>query len=420
MPEKSAADLDFTAWIRPGDKVAWGQAAAEPLPLVAALLAQRHRIGGRFQVFLGIPIAGSSLAVQHADCIDFISYCGTGTNRSLAAAGKLDILPCHYSQFPDLLCSGSLAIDVLLLQVAPPDEHGRYSLGIAHEYLVPLLDSARTVIAEVNHQAPWTHGERLLSEDDFDVIVHTDRPLPEIVHPAPQAVERAIAAHAGGLIEDGATLQAGLGTIPEAILDCLGDRRDLGMHSGAIGDAAVRLMSSGALTNARKTCDRGITIAGLALGGRTTYQFIHRNPEVQFRSTRYTHDANVLAGIDRFVALNSALEVDLTGQINAEQATRSYVGAVGGGGDFLRGAARSRGGLPIVALPSTAGTRSRIVARLNGPVSTSRADAGLIITEHGVADLRGQPLSERIRRMIAIAEPCFREALERDGKEMIP
>lgn len=415
MGDIAAAHLDLAAHLRPGDTVVWGQAGAEPLPLIEALIAQRHRVGGRFRVFLGIPSGKEAILAEHTDCIDLISYCGTGANRVLAAAGRLDILPCHYSQLPDLLSSGSLKADVLLLQVAPADEQGRYSLGAAHEYLVPLLDTARVVIVEVNRQAPWTYGERYLIENDFDVAVHTDRPLPEIRQPAPGAVERAIAEHVSGLVEDGATLQAGLGAIPEAILDRLTDRRDLGVHSGAIGDAVARLTAKGAVTNARKTRDRGITVAGVALGGRPVYDLIHRNPAVQFRSTRYTHDAGVLASVERFVALNSALEVDLTGQVNAEQAAGSYVGAVGGATDFLRGAARSRGGLPIVALPSLAGERSRIVSQLSGPVSTSRADAGLIVTEHGVADLRGQPLSKRIRRMIDIAAPEFRAALEQEA-----
>lgn len=245
--------------------------------------------------------------------------------------------------------------------------------------------------------------------------MHTDRPLPEIGQAAPGPVERAIAGHVSGLVEDGATLQAGLGAIPEAVLDRLTDRRDLGVHSGAIGDAVARLTAGGGVTNARKSRDRGITVAGLALGGRPVHELIHRNPAVQFRSTRYTHDVGVLSSIERFVALNSAVEVDLTGQVNAELAAGRYVGAVGGAADFLRGAARSRGGLPIVALPSLAGGRSRIVSRLSGPVSTSRADAGLIVTEHGVADLRGQPLAQRIRRMIDIAAPQFRAALEQEA-----
>lgn len=417
VSDAATACVDVAAHLRPGDTVVWGQAGAEPLTLIEALLAQRHRAGGRFRVFLGMPSGRVRLASEHTDCIDLISYCGTGANQALIGSGSLDILPCHYSQFPDLLSSGPLQADVLLLQLAPPDERGRYSLGLAHEYLVPLLDGARVVIAEVNGQVPWTYGERFLAVDDLDVIVRTDRPLPELGHAAPGPVERAIAEHVSGLVEDGATLQAGLGAIPEAVLDRLADRRDLGVHSGAIGDAVARLTASGAVTNARKTRDHGITVAGLALGGRPIYELIHCNPAVQFRSTRYTHDAGVLSGIERFVALNSAVEVDLTGQVNAEQAAGRYVGAVGGAADFLRGAARSQGGLPIVALPSMAGGRSRIVARLSGPVSTSRADAGLIVTEHGVADLRGQPLSKRIRRMIDIAAPQFRAALEQEASQ---
>jgi len=173
-------------------------------------------------------------------------------------------------------------------------------------------------------------------------------------------------------------------------------------------------MRAGVITNRRKTRDRGVTVAGVMMGSRRIYEIAHRNPAIAFRSTDYTHDANVLAGIDSFVALNSAIEVDLTGQINAETAGGVYVGAVGGAVDFLRGAHRSRGGLPIVALPSTAGAASRVVAKLNGPVSTPRCDAGIIVTEYGVADLRGLTLSERVSRMIAIAHPSFREPLQHE------
>jgi acetyl-CoA hydrolase len=347
--------------------------------------------------------------------VSFISYCGAGANRALAKAGKLDILPCHYSQFPRLIANRALQIDVLMLQVSPADEQGRYSLGIAHEYLIPAIDAARVVIAEVNALTPWTYGERSVTGADLDFIIHTARPPAELPAATPGAVERAIAAQAAALIEDGATLQFGLGGIPEAILAALDGHRDLGVHSGTIGDGAARLMQAGVITNARKSIDPGITVTGVMMGTRAIYDCAHRNPAIQFRSTRYTHDPDVLAGIDRFVALNSAIEVDLTGQINAEIAGGVYVGAVGGALDFLRGAARSKGGLPIVALPSTAGAdkTSRIVATLNGPVSTPRSDAGIIITEYGVADLRGLTLAERTRRMIAIAHPDVRETLER-------
>src|SRR5690606_34878605 len=190
------------------------------------------------------------------------------------------------------------------------------------------------------------------------------------------------------------------------------DRRDLGGHSGLIRDAVADLMEAGVITNARKSLDRGRSVGGMLMGTRRLFSFAHRNPAVQLRETGYTHDLSVLAAQDRLVAINSAVEVDLSGQISAELVAGDYVGAVGGAVDFLRGAARSKGGLPIVALPSTAGSTSRIVPALSGPVSTARADAGLVVTEYGVADLRGQPLRSRYERMLAIAHPDHRRALE--------
>ena len=392
----------------------WGQANAEPVPLTQALMAQRHAIGD-FNVFLGVTYS-DTLKVEHTDCIRFSAYCGSGGNRALAKAGKLDILPCHYSHLRHLMASGRLKVDVLLLQLAPANERGEYSLSVAHEYLIPALESARVMIAEVNQQAHWTYGERPLAEADLDYIVHTARAPLELIHPQPGATELAIARNVAALIEDGATLQFGLGALPEAILAQLADRRDLGVHSGAIGDQVALLMQAGVITNARKSVDRGVTVAGIMFGSKRLHDFSHRNPQLQFRSSSYTHGPGVLAQIERFTALNSAVEVDLSGQINAEVAAGVYVGAVGGAVDFLRAAHYSRGGLPIVALPSTAGRHSRIVAKLNGPVSTPRSDAGIIVTEHGVADLRGAGLAERARRLLAIAHPDQRERLERESR----
>ena len=410
--ELNPKSMDLAAIVRAGDTVMWGQAAAEPLPLTRALMAQRHDIG-RINVFLGATYS-DTLKPEHADCVGFSSYCGAGANRILAKAGKLDILPCHYSRLPGMIASGSLKIDVLMLQVAPANEEGGYSFGIAHEYLVPAVDSARVVIAEVNEDTPWTYGERMLREVDLDYIVRTSRAPLELHYPPPNAAELAIAGHVAGMIDDGATLQFGLGALPETILSRLADRRDLGVHSGGLGDQAASLMKAGVITNRRKSIDRGYTV-GVMLGSRRVHEYAHRNPAVQFRSTSYTHHPDVLARIERFVAINSAVEVDLTGQINAEVAGGIYVGAVGGALDFLRGAHRSKGGLPVVALPSTAGAASRIVSRLNGPVTTPRSDAGLIVTEYGIADLRGLPLSKRVGRMIAVAHPDFREKLAQES-----
>ena len=406
--------LEFARIIRPGDGVLWGQASAEPVPLTRALMAQRHAIGN-FGVFLGVTFS-DTLQEEQADCIRFSGYCGTGGNRILAKAGKLDILPCHYSQLPALIASGQLKVDVLLLQLASANADGEYSLSLAHEYLIPAIAAAHVVVAEVNDQAPWTYGEYPVPEADLDYIVHTSRAPVELVNPPPSAADQAIARKVAGLIEDGATLQFGLGALPETILAQLTDRRDLGVHSGAIGDQVATLMRSGVINNSRKTIDRGRTIAGVMFGSKPLHDFAHNNRQIEFRSCAYTHGSDVLARIENFVALNSAVEVDLSGQINAEIAAGVYVGAVGGAGDFLRAAQRSRGGLPIVALPSTAGRHSRIVAKLNGPVSTPRSDAGIIVTEYGIADLRGLTLAERARRMLGIAHPDQRELLQRESR----
>lgn len=398
--------------IRPGDRIVWGQGCAEPTTLAAALMAERNEIGD-ISAFIGASFS-ANLDPGFADRIAFTSYCATGANRHLAAAGKLALLPTPYSHLPELLAE---QVDVLMLQLAPPDGNGVYSLGLAHDYVAPLIDAARIVIGEINDRTPWTHGERTLRDTDIDYVVRTSAPLPEVSTGAPGEAGQAIANHVAGLVEDGSVLQAGLGALPASVLSALSRHRDLGIHSGAFVDTMVDLIESGAVTNAQKSIDPGQSVVGVMLGSERSFRFVERNKDVSFRSTTYTHNPDVLASIDRFVAINSALEVDLTGQINAEVARGRYVGAVGGGPEFLRGAARSKGGLPIVVLPATVKqgdeTVSTIVDRLNGPVSTARSDAGLIVTEYGVADLRGQSLAERRKRMIAIADPRFRETLER-------
>jgi acyl-CoA hydrolase len=410
----SADSLDFSNWLKRGDCLAWGQAGAEPLSLTRPLFAQRHSLGG-FTAFVGL-CAADTMSSEYADVVRYRSYCGAGENRGLAKAGLIDILPCHYSQMAELLKSGQLRVDVLLLQLAPADAQGRYSLSIAHEYLIDALERARLVIVEINERAPWTYGERYLLENDIDIAVLTNRDVVKISATTPTDIERSVASRVAQLIEDHSTLQVGIGTMPAAVMEALNGHRDLGVHTGALTDATARLAQRGVITNASKSIDRGVTIAGVMMGSEVVYDYASQNPKVQFRSVLYTHSAAVLATLDRFVAINSALEVDLTGQINAEAIGGSYVGAVGGALDFLRGAHSSRGGLPIVALPSIARsgnkTISRIVARLSGPVSTPRSDAGLIVTEHGVADLRGLSLSERQEKMLAISDPRFHELLD--------
>ncbi|TDU00870.1 acyl-CoA hydrolase [Azorhizobium sp. AG788] len=403
--------LEFASLIRPGSLVCWGQGPAEPLALTRALMAQRASIGG-FRAFVGMSWA-DTVDVEHTDHVRFISYCAAGANRKLAAAGKLDVLPVHYSTLADFL---GRSVDVLMLQLSAAADGG-YGLSVACEYLAPLIPLARLIIAEVNAQAPQTRCDIRIHADEIDVLIHTDRPLPHARNPPPGEVEAAIASRVAGYVEDGAVLQVGLGTLPDRVARELSGRRDLGIHSGLISDGLGYLIQRGAVTNARKRDAAGVSIAGLLAGGAGLMNLASRNPEIELRSTVYTHSLNVLAGIERFTAINSAIEVDLTGQVNAEAVAGRYVGAVGGAMDFLRGAALAPKGLPIIVLPSTAngGAVSRIVARLDGPVSTPRADVGLIVTEHGIADLRGLSIRQRQRRMVELAAPAFREALEREA-----
>ncbi|MFT3780114.1 MAG: acetyl-CoA hydrolase/transferase C-terminal domain-containing protein [Ottowia sp.] len=406
--------------LRPGDALWWGQATAEPLTLTRAVVQHRHALarGGRLRVFVGIGNS-DTLRPEQADAIGFFGYIAAGPHRDLAKAGVLDAVPSHYSHLPDLIRSGVLPVDAVLLQVSPPDAQGRHSLGLVHEYLTAALEKARVVIGEVNPAVPWTHGSVHLKAADFDLLVDAEHPPIDAERADPGPVEQAIARHIAAHVQDGATLQLGIGKLPEAVLSSLHDRRDLGLHTGAAGDGVVALAEAGVLTNARKGRDEGVSIAGILMGGERLRRWAHANPALALRGTDYTHAAEVLASLNRLVAINAAIEVDLTGQINAEVAAGVYVGGVGGAVDFLRGAARSRGGLPIVALPSTARGATRIVAQLSGPVSTPRSDAGLIVTEHGVADLRGQPLSRRVQRMIGIAAPEHRAELERQAHEAL-
>src|ERR1700722_7545025 len=403
----SVAELDFSRYLRAGDAILWAQACAEPRTLVEHLLAQQAAEGqavAALRAFIGVPAAGT-ISPRHAQQLELTSYTGAGSNAALHAAGALDILPAPYSSFPELIRRGTIGADVVLVHLSPPDASGRHSLGIARDYLVAGLSRARVIIGEVSPLVPWTGGGPTLAASELAALVPSRYPPAEVMPPPPTAGQQAIAANVAGLIEDGATLQFGIGSLPEAVLRELSGRRHLGVHSGLLPDPLVDLMEQGVVTGERKSLDRGLAVGGMLHGSRRLFDYAGRSERIVLRDTGYTHAAGVLAATDRLVALNAALEVDLSGQVNAEVARGRYIGAVGGAGDFLRAAARSRGGIPVVMLPARAGAASRIVARLSGPVSTARSDTGVVVTEHGVADLRGLSLRQRAERMIAIAAP---------------
>lgn len=411
--------IDLSRYIQPGDAILWNQGTAEPLTLTEALVQQRAVLKG-CSVFLGLT---NSLTLQpeHVDHLSFVSYCGLAQNRRLLQAGVLDVIPCHCSQLPTLISSGIIPCDVVFLHLSARGPNGKRSLGIANDYLLPATRRARVVIAEINDQMPWTYGSRELDDVRIDFLVRSSRPLLEVAPGKVGEIERRIALHATEFIEDGAVLEIGIGAIPDAILASLSDRRDLGIHSGMLGDSVIDLIESGSVTNARKAIDRGLTTTAILLGTQRLYRFFDRNATFNLQPFTYTHAISTLAKLDRFTAINSAIEVDITGQINAEMVNGKYVGAVGGQVDFIRGAHAAKNGRSIIALPSTAqgGTVSRIVLTLrDGAITTPRSDADIFVTEWGAAQLRGQPLKERVRRMIAIAHPDHREQLERESFHM--
>lgn len=379
----SAAAPELRQAIGAGDGIVVGQGCAEPQTLVEALVAQRAALAG-CSVFLGAHYSGI-VKPAHADHLKLSAYCGIGHNRVLADAGVLDILPVPYSQIGALIRERRIRADAVLLQVSPPNARGEYSMGLGADYLVPALDVCRAVVAEVNDQVPWTHSERLLKREDFDLLIETSR-APASAGGKPWGErERAIAANALPFIPERATLEFGIGALPEAVCSVLSGRKDLRIHSGTIGDGVVGL-------------DAAAIDCAMLIGSRRLFDFASDNPVVRLRSSEYTHNPRVLAGLERFVAINSAVEVDFTGQVNGELAGGSYVGAVGGALDFVRAANQSPGGVSIMLLPA-----ARIVETLSGPVATPRSEAGIIVTERGAADLRGCSLPERERRLRAIS-----------------
>jgi 4-hydroxybutyrate CoA-transferase len=341
----------------------------------------------------------------------------TGPNaRQAVNEGRADYVPIHLSEIPRLIDTGALPVDVALVHLSPPDEHGFCSYGVGVECTKAAAERARTVVALVNRQMPRSLGDSCIHVSRLTHVVEVDRPVLEL----PQAVEvgevaRQIGGHVAELIEDGATLQMGIGEIPDAVLLFLGQKRNLGIHTEMFSDGVVDLFERGVITGEAKTLHRGKIIASFVLGSKKTFDFLDNNPFVEFHPSDYVNDPFVIAQNEKMVGINSALAIDLTGQVSADSIGRSIYSGFGGQLDFIRGAARSRGGKPIIALPSTAkgGTVSRLVEVLDpgAGVVTTRADVHYVVTEYGIANLFGKSLCERAKQLIAIAHPDFREGL---------
>jgi acyl-CoA hydrolase len=403
--------IDLAALIRPGDRLAWSGGPMEPAALLGVLDAQLDRVP-RATFLLNISFAQAIDAARLASRMHIVALGGAVTNQRFQ--GALDVLPINYSLLPALAASGDLAIDVVLLQLTADGDVFNQSLMVDH--LADAVPRARCVVAETNDLLPVTYGDTRIDAADVDHLVAISRRPPEFTARPARAIDKEIAAHVHRLISDGATLQVGLGSLPDAVLEGLTDKKDLGIHSGMIGDRVADLVDAGVITNLRKPIDTGKCICGTLLGSRRLHRWAHRNARLEMRSPRYTHDILVHAAIPNLIGINTALEVDLTGQMNAEVAGGRHVGMIGGHGDFMRGCLKSPGGRGIIAMAATAGNgaASRIVHKLSGGiVTTPRSDADIVVTEYGIADLRGRTVSERARQLVAIAHPDFRRALFR-------
>jgi acyl-CoA hydrolase len=403
--------IDLRRYISPGSGVWWGQGSADPTPLVNQLLDQAEEIGP-LRAFTGLTW-NERLSGDLPSGLTMLSYGGLGELRQLSRNGLLDVIPCHYSSLPRMFARGQLPSDVGLLQVSPPDEDGMVSLGVGVEYVADAVPHTPVLIAEINQRMPATRGTPRLPMSAFVATIETDRPLAEAPSRQPDQIERAIAANVAELIEDGDTIQIGVGSLPAAVLAALSGHRDLGVHSGMVTDGVVDLVDKGVVTGARKEIDRGIVVTGAALGTSRMYDRLEEFP-IEFRPASYTHSPQVLARLGSLVSINAALEVDLYGQVGAELRGGVHVGALGGQVDFSR-AASLTGARSIIALRSEVGSESTINPNLHdGVVTTPRVDVDAVVTEHGMALLTGCTVTERARRLIDVAAPDHRERLMRE------
>ena len=402
--------------IQSGDRIWIQSGCGTPSTLVDALVARApelHDVEIVHMMTLG------NADYTRPECAGHFRHRGLflGANvREAVAAGRADYTPIFLSEIEGLMEGGDLPLDAVLMQVSPPDAHGFVSLGTTVDCTLTAARCARTLIAEVNERMPRTYGDTFLHVNQLTALVETSRPLQELDTEPFTEQHLQVARNVVSLIPDGSTLQTGIGAISEAVLACLGDKRDLGIHTEMCPDGVIDLIESGVINGERKSLHRGKVVLAFVLGTQRLFDFIHENASFEFRPIRYTNDPFVVAQNDRMIAINSALQVDLTGQVCADSlGTRPYSG-FGGQLDFIRGAARSRGGVPIIALPSTAlhGEVSRIVPVLEpgAGVVTSRADVHFVVTEHGIARLHGRTLRERAEALIAIADPRFRQELE--------
>ncbi len=406
--------------IRPGRRILIGSGAAEPNELVQALATHGGHLADNDIVHLltlgPAPYVAPELSARFRHSAFFI-----GPNvREAVQAGRADFIPVFLSEVPELIRSHRVRVDVALIQTSPPDAHGLVSLGVSVDVVRAAGDSADLVLAEVNPQMPRTHGDSFIHVSKIHAWAPVDHPLSEHTAQPPGEIEAAIGHHVASLVPNGATLQTGIGSIPDAVLQALAGHQDLGVHTEMLSDGMMALSCSGVITGAKKSLLRGKLVTSFVMGSRALYEWAHDNPLLEMRGSDFTNDPSVIARNDKMISVNSALAIDLTGQVAADTLLGKFFSGIGGQVDFVRGAARSRGGRSIIALRSTAkqGRVSRIRAALEegAGIVTSRGDVRYVVTEYGVADLWGKSVRERALALTEIAHPDFRSELLADAK----
>ena len=413
---------EAVASLQPGQRVFIGTGCAEPLELVRALTKRSQELPDTEIVHL---LTFGEAPYAHRELTRYFrinSFFIAENVREIIQEGLGDYTPVFLSDIPRLFSSGQLPLDAALIQVTPPDENGMCSLGVSVDIVRSAAENASLVIAQVNPNMPWTHGTSQVHVFDLDVLVPSDEPILETTYAEATEDTRQIAEYVAALVEDGSTIEVGIGRIPHALLSFLAGKQDLGIHTEMITDGIVDLIEAGVITGTRKTLDRGKIVASFCLGTRKLYDYIDDNPLFSFQPTEYVNDPFIISQHHKMVAINVALEVDLTGQVCADSIGTKFFSGVGGQVDFNRGAARAHRGKAIIALPSTAkgGSVSRIVTYLSpgAGVVTTRADVHYVITEYGAAYLHGKSVQERALALISVAHPDFRAKLLRDAIEV--
>jgi acyl-CoA hydrolase/RimJ/RimL family protein N-acetyltransferase len=423
--EKFASEEEVFKNIHRGDTIFIGSACAEPQHLVQGLIryVQSHPKAFFDAEVLSVWSLGVApyATEKFKENFRHNSFFIGDSTRNAVNQGLADYTPVFLSQVPDIFRRGLERVDVALIQTSLPDEHGNMSVGVSVDIVMAAVEVAGIVVAQVNRHMPRVHGDTFIHMEDVDYVIPHDEPILEYSAEADTEITRRIGQYVAKLVEDGDTIQVGYGSIPNAVIANLAGKKHLGVHTELLSDGIVELMKRGVIDNTRKTVNRGKAVATFCMGKKSTYEFIHDNPAISFQRIDYTNNPFLIAQHDNMVAINSALEIDLTGQVTAESIGRIFQSGMGGQADFMRGAVRSRGGKPILTIQSTAqnDTVSRIVPMLSqgAGATLTRGDVHYVVTEYGIAYLHGKNIRERAMALIAVAHPKFREWLVEEAKK---